>query len=343
MFRVVDDEGRRFTTRYGTREHRNASFFLDNAPNIFRIRAEILRHLVHFHVHIFRRYMNVFRLANSFQYQIRFDIDKSRFAIVFTQFFQRVFRLFQVVFKFHVAAFQIQLELFDHLIDAAFHHRIRNIRFRVIDRRFDQFVLEFFAVMVVDIFLHLLTNHCFQFSKRFERACGFRKFIVQFRHFTAFYVQHIDRKFRVFAGEFLHEIFFRELYFDRHFIARFVADELFFKARNEAAGTDFERIGFAFAAVKRFAVDRAFEVDHRQIAVRQFRAFGNGQFGMLFGNGFQLFVDHFIGDFLMFMFDVQFFVVAQFDFRFFDEGGFEFHVLAFFKLFYVDIGAGNRH
>ena len=121
-----------------------------------------------------------------------------------------------------------------------------------------------------------------------------------------------------------------------------MADELFFKARNETAAADFQRIGFAFAAVERFAVDFARKVDHRDVTVFQCRVFDRNQFGMLLGHGLQLFFDHVVGHFGMRMIDRQAFVVAEFDFRLFDECRFEGHILAFFKGHHVDVRLRDR-
>ena len=46
-----------------------------------------------------------------------------------------------------------------------------------------------------------------------------------------------------------------------------VADNLIFEARNKGAGTEFQLVVFAFAAVKCNAVHKAFKVDHSDIAV----------------------------------------------------------------------------
>ena len=105
--------------------------------------------------------------------------------------------------------------------------------------------------------LHLLLQACLQLVDGFELADGFSEFVIDFRQLFALYIIDMNFKFSFLALQSIYEVVCRECNLDIYIVACLVAFELVFKTWNEALGTDFQRIGLAFAAFEWFAVNKA--------------------------------------------------------------------------------------
>ena len=167
--------------------------------------------------------------------------------------------------------------------------------------------------------LHLLLQIVLEFLQRIVFGNGFCEIIIHFRNDFALHVDDMRRKFRILSRQIFDEIIFRECDLHRHIIARFVADELIFKARDERFRADFQRIRLAFAAGKFFPVHRAFEIDDGVIALRERGPFRDFQTCILLRRFRELCHDIFIGNFRMLMRDGQAFIFTECDFRFLHE------------------------
>ncbi len=76
-----------------------------------------------------------------------------------------------------------------------------------------------------------------------------------------------------FASQVFNKVIFREGYFYVNVITSSVTDQLIFEARDEAARTNLERIGFTFATIERLAIDRTSKVDYCEVILLQFSVF----------------------------------------------------------------------
>ena len=182
-----------------------------------------------------------------------------------------------------------------------------------------------FFCLLDSLQLHLLFHRSLQVIHFIELADGFCESIIKSRQLFAFYIIDVNFEFCFFAFESIDEVGFREGDLDFYVIACFMAFELFFKARDEALGADFQRIGLAFAAFERFAVYEAFEVDDSVVAFGKDSAFFClFEACALFSCFLQFSFDLCIGNFRFFMGCFEAFVFAQFYFRTFYKSSGEF-------------------
>lgn len=118
-------------------------------------------------------------------------------------------------------------------------------------------------------------------------------------------------------------IIIRELHVHVEFIAYVVAGNLLFKARDETAGTQSQRIVFALAAFKSFAVDKAFEIDFSGIAHSSRTIFNNDHAGVAIANLFDFGIHIGIGHFYRGLRHFNTFVAFDFNFRLYRNGSLE--------------------
>ena len=153
----------------------------------------------------------------------------------------------------------------------------------------------------------------------------------------------------LFAGQFGNEIAFREGYVHIGVVVFLQTDQLVFKAGDEGAGADFQRIALTFAAAEGFAVHRAGKVDNGEVAFfDDGLVIGIYHLRAAVAQVFQRFVNVFVGNAGFFFLHMDAFVFTQFRFRFQHNLDFRFKVLAFFKAFkrfllIQHFRIGNRH
>ena len=250
---------------------------------------------------------------------------------MFFEFFHILVHVFEIIVEAHALCFQFHGQFFDHLVDLVVDHDLRDIDFGIVDSRLQDFRVEFFQSLEGCFRFEAFADVGFEVVDAVEFAGFFSEFIVDGREFAAFYVVDFNGEDSFFASQGFFEVIFREGDFDVFFVASFAADELIFKARDEAAGADLERIGFAFAAFECDAVDSAFEIDDSEVIFCDFRAFRSyDEFRMLFLEISQFFGYVFVG-YVDFVFgNGNALVFAEFDFRFLGDRSFKYDVFAFF-------------
>ena len=151
------------------------------------------------------------------------------------------------------------------------------------------------------------------------------------------------------AGQFGNEVAFREGYVHIGVVIFLQSDQLVFKAGDERAGTDFQRITLAFAAAECFPVNRTGKVDNGEIAFFDHGlVIGIHHLRAAVSQFFQGFVHVFVGNLGFFLIHMDAFVFAQFRFRFQYNCNINFKILAFGKLFkglflILHFRIGNRH
>ena len=273
-------------------------FFQNNLINFFRVSTEVLRHGDDFSLEIDVFYFDVFRFRDGFEDEVHLDVFFSRFGIAFFQLVHILVHIFEIVVEVHALRFELNRQFFDHLIDFVVDHDLRDIYFSVVDDGLQDFGIEFFQSLVGCLRFKAFADVGFEVVDTFKFAGFFGKFVIDGREFAAFYVVDFNGEDGFFTSQGFFKVIFREGNFDVFFIAGFAADELIFKARNEAAGADLERIGLAFAAFECDAVDGAFEVDDSKVIFCDFRAFRSyDQFSVLFLEVSQFFGNVFVAYF----------------------------------------------
>ena len=296
-----------------------------------------------FAVNVFHGNLNVFSFGNSVQNEVGFNVFNSSVMLAFAELFHVDAAVLHVLFKAQFAGFQAHAHFVNHLGNAVFNHDFRNFKFRIGNSKVNQcfFVSDFGIVFCC--FLHAFFIACAQFFNGFAIAVCCYVFVGQFGQFFAFNVLYVYFEDSLFAGQFFNKVFFREGYVHIGGIAFFKANELVFKARDEGVGTNFQRIAFAFAAAERFAVNGACKVDNCKVAFFNYSAFFSFyHFCMAVAQALYLFFNSFVGNFNCFFFNMQFFVVAQFNFRFQGYFNGKFHIFVFFKYGFFYFRVGNR-
>ena len=248
-------------------------FFQNDLVDFFRIGTEVLSHRDDFSLEIDVFDFDVFSFGDSFEDEVHLYVFFSRFSVMFFEFVHILVHVFEIVVEVHALRFELNRQFFDHLIDFVVDHDLRDIYFSVVDDSLQNFGIEFFQSLVGGFRFKAFADVGFEIVDAVEFAGFFSEFIVDGREFAAFYVVDFNGEDGFFTGQGFFKVVFRESNFDVFFIAGFAADELIFKARNEAAGADLERVGLTFAAFKCDAVDGAFEVDDSKVVFCDFRAF----------------------------------------------------------------------
>ena len=138
-------------------------------------------------------------------------------------------------------------------------------------------------------------------------------------------------------------VFFRERYVDFFFFANLSADQLIFEARDEAAGTNLQRVILALAAFECFAIYETFEIKRREVAIFNFGTFRSvNHLALTILERLELLFNVFIRYSFYVLFHLQAFVFAEFNFRTRRNRSLEYEILAIFKGFDVDLRAANR-
>ena len=106
----------------------------------------------------------------------------------------------------------------------------------------------------------------------------------------------LDLEDGVLALEVLSLILLGELDVDIEFVAGVVADDLLLKAGDEVAGAELEVIFLRLAALERFAVAEALEVDDDGVAVLSGTILDGDHTAVALTNAVDLLVDHLVGD-----------------------------------------------
>ena len=304
-----------------------------------------MSHAVDFHGQVFVGNGEVFLFSNGFQNQSLTYLFSSCLFIVLAELFHGLADTLQVFIKSGVSGFHVHFDFVHDFIDMLFHHFLGNVYLGIgYSLFYESFVVSFFCLLE-SLQLHLLFHSSLQFIHGFKLADGFCEFIVQFRKLFAFYVTDMNLKFCFLAFQSIYEVVFRENDLNRYIVAGLMSFQLFFKAGDKALGTDFQRIGLAFAAFKGFSVNGAFEIDNSKVAFLQFCAFFClFQSSVLFSSAFELCHHLVIGDFGRCFFSFQAFVFAQFYFRTFYESSSESGTFCFgeFVFFYIRGGDGNQ-
>ena len=302
-----------------------------------------MSHAVDFHGEVLVRYIEFFFFCDGFEDKALTNLFFSGLFIVLTELFFGLADVLQVVSELHVSGFEVHGDLFDDLVNALVDHFVRDIDLGIgYSLRYESFMVGFFCLLD-SLQLHLLFHRSLQVIHFIELADGFCESIIKSRQLFAFYIIDVYFEFCFFAFERIDEVGFREGDLDFYVIARFMAFELFFKARDEALGADFQRIGLAFAAFERFAVYEAFEVDDSVVAFGKDSAFFClFEACALFSCFFQFSFDLCIGNFRFFMGCFEAFVFAQFYFRTFYKSSGEFCAFGFREEIFLHIRLGDR-
>ena len=138
-------------------------------------------------------------------------------------------------------------------------------------------------------------------------------------------------------------IVLRELDVDFLLLADLSADELLLEARDEAAGTDLQRIVLALAALESLAIDKALEVERREVAISYGRAFRCvNHLALAILHSLQLLVHVLIRDCLDLLLNLQALVVTELDLRTRRNRCLEDEILALFQRHDVDLRARHR-
>ena len=220
-----------------------------------------MSHAVNFHGQIFIGDLEVFLVSDCFEDETLSYLFSSSSFVVSTELCFCLVHSLEVVIKRHVLAFEVHLDFFNNLVDALINHFMRDIYFSVCDSLVYQCVVVSFFSLLESLQLHLLLQACLQLVDGFELADGFSEFVIDFRQLFALYIIDMNFKFSFLALQSIYEVVCRECNLDIYIVACLVAFELVFKTWNEALGTDFQRIGLAFAAFEWFAVNKALEED----------------------------------------------------------------------------------
>ena len=135
-------------------------------------------------------------------------------------------------------------------------------------------------------------------------AHGFCEFVIDFRFFD--FSDFFDCRYKqgFFAGQIFGMVVFRESRFYFYDFAGFLADKLVFITRNKGVGTDFQRISFAFAARKFYAVNGTDKIDNRNIAFGRNAVFFNlNRVAAALSHIVQRFFNFLVGNFRYRLFD----------------------------------------
>ena len=301
-----------------------------------------MSHAVDFHGEIFVGYGEIFLVSNGFQNQSLTYLFSSHLFIVLAELFHGLADVLQVFFHGGVSGFHVQFHFVHDFVNALFHHFLGDINLGIgYSLVNESFMVSFFCLLEC-LQLHLLFNSSLQFIHGFKLADGFSEIIVQFRKLLALYVADMDFKFCFLALQCVYKVVFREGYFNGYIVAGLMTFQLVFEAGDKALGTDFQRIGLAFAAFKGLSVNGAFEIDNCEVALLQFCAFFClFQSCVLFSSAFELCHHLVIGDFGGCLFSFQAFVFAQFHFRTFYESSGESGTFCFGEFVFLHIGSGD--
>ena len=145
------------------------------------------------------------------------------------------------------------------------------------------------------------------------------------------------------ASQILNEVVSRESNLNCYIIASLVTLQLIFESRNEAAGTDFQRISLAFAAFKCYAIYSALEVDDCEVAILEFSAFYNFQTGIVFSQLLELSHNVVIGYNWFCMLCIQVLVFTKLNFRTLNECSCKCRAVLFRERFILNFRLGYRY
>ena len=109
-------------------------------------------------------------------------------------------------------------------------------------------------------------------------------------------------------------VVFWERNIDGYFIARFMADQLFFKARDKWIWAEFQTIVLGRTAVKFFAINGADVINHNGITIFSCLVVFNHEFGLLFAALFQFSVNVVVRYFNVLLRHFNALVLAKFNF-----------------------------
>ena len=281
-----------------------------------------MSHAVNFHGQIFIGDLEVFLVSDCFEDETLSYLFSSSSFVVSTELCFCLVHSLEVVIKRHVLAFEVS----------------------VCDSLVYQCVVVSFFSLLESLQLHLLLQACLQLVDGFELADGFSEFVIDFRQLFALYIIDMNFKFSFLALQSIYEVVCRECNLDIYIVACLVAFELVFKTWNEALGTDFQRIGLAFAAFEWFAVNKALEVDDSIVALLQDSpVFSLFKSCALFSTALQLFHDFIVRDFRLSVFCFQPLVFAEFYFRTFNESSSEYSAFGFREFVFLYIRSCDRN
>ena len=138
-------------------------------------------------------------------------------------------------------------------------------------------------------------------------------------------------------------VLFRELDVDVALLADLRADELVLEARDEAVGADLQRVVLALAAVECLTVDKALEVERREVAVFYLSAFRSvDELALAVLERLELLLDILVRDVDFVLRDIEALVVAELHLRTRRDRSLEDEILALFERLDVDARARHR-
>ena len=244
--------------------------------------------------------------------------------------------------KAHVVCFEVHSQFVYHLVGALGHHNFRDFKGSILYGLLDD--VPFIVCLGLIFFRFLQTGQGLfaEFGNRLAVGVFLDQFVGHFRNFTNLDILDMDLEDSGLASQFLRTIILRERHIDIGGFILFQTNHLVFKARNKAAGTDFQGIALAFAAFKRFTVDSAGKINRSEVSLFQFTVFRSvNQFSSPFLQVADGIVHIFISDFTDNLLEVL--VFTQFNFRTERDQKGHFHFLAFFQGGILQFGICNRN
>lgn len=138
-------------------------------------------------------------------------------------------------------------------------------------QRIEQLALHMSAGQAIQFLLDLNLHQFAQFVDAFEPESSSQA-VVQLGFSQSPDFANDNVKGRSLSCEILGAIIVGEGDVQNLAVIGFHADQLVFKSGDQLARTDFDRHGFAFAAIKRHAIDLAFKVDDHDVTLGSFVA-----------------------------------------------------------------------